>query len=577
MSNIDVTNKTNVLNDVKSNVAKDVTKTSQSTSSLFEHKVQIPQGIQINNLHNPYTKNCKRGRDVNAHLLSMFVQKNQWKRKSINNFIPLDSRVLRKVCGANYHKYISALLEQNIVEQYSAPYTHTYKDGKTIKSNGTYSTRFGLSKQYRLVCEPSTPLQEYTITDEKLIAKINLARAEKLKRILKENPTAQRVYDGIKGLSIDTDLATQQIKELYQYREQLGWAKAFIKRFSSKELKIVIRDILQVKNNKKKIQTLLNKYRIKASEKLPNSDVTYSDVFVNVVTNHVKMKTRLHWIKVLDAIQKGNYSYISMSEDKRTNRLFHTLTMTPKNIRPYIKLHNKNLIEFDASNCQWYLLIKLCHILCNSFYYKDLISKYGITTTDKQQERQETGTVPLYMLHSFFDKRKNDVLRDCSKLEAYLIQDKLRPMVVEAYKKDKGKSISIQDAKGYLIKNVLFGNPNNYGYSNWTSVKAFKGAFPTLYEVLVKLKKYWIDESFFGYTPYGKNKESNRFKGLPLILQKMESEIFQDGLKNLNVPFITIHDAVITNDDGKVEVLKALNSISKSTNTKLTFKYREIK
>jgi hypothetical protein len=149
-------------------------------------------------------------------------------------------------------------------------------------------------------------------------------------------------------------------------------------------------------------------------------------------------------------------------------------------------------------------------------------------------------------------------------------------MIVKAYKEDKGKDISIQEAKGYLIKNVLFGNPSNYNYSQWTSVKAFREAFPFIYEVLVKLKKYWIDESFFGYTPYGKNKESNRFKGLPLILQKMESEIFQQGLSNLNVPFVTIHDAVITNEDGKAEVLKALNNISETTKSNLTFKYKEI-
>lgn len=576
MSNVDVKNKRNRVSDVKSDVVSDVVKTSSDASSILEHKVQIPQGIKLKHLHNPYLKNVKKGRDVNAHLLSLFVLKNQWKRKPINNYIALNSTVLRQVCGGSYAKYLSALIQQDIIEQYSNPYSHTYKDGTTIHSKGTYSTKFGLSKQYRLKCEPTAPLQEYNITDKNIIAKINLARVEKLQRILKTNPTAVRVYEGLKGLSIDTDKAIQDIKDLYNYKEQYAWSKAFLKRFTSKELKGLIKDVLRNKKNKHKLAKVLKQYRIKALEQMPNSDATYSDVIVNVVSNHVKMKTRIHWIKVLDAIQKGNHSYISMSEDKRTKRLFHTMTMTPKNIRPYIKLHDKNLIEFDASNCQWHLLIKLCNILCNSFYYKDLISKYGIITKEKQQEHQQTDIVPLYMLHNFFDKHKNDVQKDCDKLEAYLQRDLLRPMIVKAYKDDKGKDISIQEAKGYLIKNVLFGNPSNYNYSQWTSVKAFKEAFPYIYEVLVKLKKYWIDESFFGYTPYGKNKESNRFKGLPLILQKMESEIFQQGLSNLNVPFVTIHDAVITNEDGKVEVLKALNSISESTKSNLTFKYKEI-
>jgi hypothetical protein len=579
MSNIDVKNIKNKVSDVKSDVVSDVIKTSRDASSILEHKVQIPQGIKLNNLHNPYKKNVKKGRDVNAHLLSLFVLKNQWKRKPINNYITLNSSVLRQVCGGQgggYTKYLNALIDQDIIEQYSNPYSHTYKDGTTIHSKGTYSTKFGLSKQYRLKCEPTAPLQEYNITDKNIIAKINLARIEKLQRILKTNPTAVRVYEGLKGLTIDTERAIQDIKDLYKYKEQYEWSKAFLKRFTSKELRALLKDVLRNKKNKHKLATVLKQYRIKATDIMPNSDATYSDVIVNVVTNYTKMKTRIHWIKVLDAIQKGNHSYISMSEDKRTKRLFHTMTMTPKNIRPYIKLHDKNLIEFDASNCQWHLLIKLCNILCNSFYYKDLISKYGIITKEEQQEQQQTDITPLYMLHNFFDKYKIDVQKDCAKLEAYLQRDLLRPMIVKAYKEEKGKDISIQEAKGYLIKNVLFGNPSNYNYSQWTSVKAFKDAFPFIYEVLVKLKKYWIDESFFGYTPYGKNKESNRFKGLPLILQKMESEIFQQGLSNLNAPFVTIHDAVITNEDGKAEVLKALNNISESTKSNLTFKYKEI-
>ena len=149
-------------------------------------------------------------------------------------------------------------------------------------------------------------------------------------------------------------------------------------------------------------------------------------------------------------------------------------------------------------------------------------------------------------------------------------------MIVKAFMDEKGKKIDINQAKAYLIKNVLFGNPSNYNYSNWPDVKAFRNAFPFIFKVIVNLKKYWIDESFFDYSPFGSKNESNRFKCLPLILQKMESEVFQEGLSNLNVPFITIHDAVITNEDGKEEVLKALTYISEFTNSNLSFKDKEL-
>ena len=122
MSNVDVKNKRYRVSDVKSDVVSDVIKTSSNASSTLEHKVQIPQGIKLKHLHNPYLKNVKKGRDVNAHLLSLFVLKNQWKRKPINSYITLNSTILRQVCGGlggGYTKYLNALIEQDIIEQLS--------------------------------------------------------------------------------------------------------------------------------------------------------------------------------------------------------------------------------------------------------------------------------------------------------------------------------------------------------------------------------------------------------------------------------------------------------------------------
>ncbi len=83
-------------------------------------------------------------------------------------------------------------------------------------------------------------------------------------------------------------------------------------------------------------------------------------------------------------------------------------------------------------------------------------------------------------------------------------------------------------------------------------------------------------KSFWGYSRYGKKKESNRFKCLPLVLQRMEAEVFIDGLKNLTAPFITIHDAVITNKEGLTDCYRALNTAAAKTNTNLKFKYKEL-
>ncbi len=52
--------------------------------------------------------------------------------------------------------------------------------------------------------------------------------------------------------------------------------------------------------------------------------------------------------------------------------------------------------------------------------------------------------------------------------------------------------------------------------------------------------------------------------------------MFQEGLSNITVQFITLQDAVITNEDVKEEVLKALNYISQSTNSNLRLKDKEL-
>lgn len=579
MANIEVKKYRSRLSDVKSDVVSDhigdVKETSLSTEVPYLHKVLIPQGIPFNDLYSPYVKNKRRGRDVNAHLISLFILKNQWKKKNINGIINLNSTVLRQICGGNYSKYINAMIDAGVISQFNQPYDETI-NGVRYVSKGTFSIKFNRSKQYHLNCKSDEVLEEYTIIDKQLIDKINKARVLKLERIIKNNPTAANVYRNLKKLSIDKLAATKSIREQYQYSNQLYFAKMFIKKHSASKLKSFIRDVLYTKRNKKKLNATLKRYGIAGNKAYLDSDVTYRDVVKTYVSNYTKLKTRMHWIGILDQIQNGNHSYISMSEDKRTKRLFHTLTMTPKNVRNHIQLDKKQLIELDASNCQWSILIKLCNILCKSHFYKDLLSKYGIITTEEQNQLQhDTNHVPLNMLHSFFDSYKDEVQKDLRKLEAYLEQDKLRPMVVAAYR-EKGKSITDGEAKGYLIKNVLFGNPNHNDYSNWTSVKVFKMEFPMLYQVLIKLKRYWLDESFWGYSRYGKKKESNRFKCLPLVLQRMESEVFIDGLKNLTAPFITIHDAVITNKEGLTDCYRALNTAAAKTNTNLKFKYKEL-
>jgi len=576
--------KSDVVSDVQSDVAPTSLNTSLNCTTPKSILVQIPQGIKLSDLPNPFIKNKRRGSDAYAYFVSLFVTKNQYKYRSITEWTPISSTAIKEVLGYNYHEYIQALIDAELIEEYTNPYSYTDSKGEVRHCKGSYVSltkqerEAGLTgsvKKYRL--KENTPLVEYVIQDKLIIRKINKARIEKLERLIKNNPTAKQVYESIKLLSIDVEAATDSVRELYNYHGLRRYVKKFIQRHSAKDLKSLILEVTRNRKNKKRVNKLLNSYGIIAEAKAPGSDVTWSDFVLGAVSLYSKLKPRMHWIRVLDEIQKGKHSYISMSEDKRTGRIFNTLTLTPKNIRKYMKLDGKPLIEFDAANCQWQLLQKVCNILCNASFNKDFINKYTINNPYNTTYTHHTTTnqPPSFnMLQYFFNTYKKEVQLDCRRLEALLKRGLLREYIIGAYSK-QGQQITDGQAKTYLIKYVLFGNPDHNNYQNWTSVKAFRTLFPHIYQVLIKLKKYWLDEAAFGYRPYDKD-GATKYKALPMLLQKMESEIFIGGMRGVDVPFITLHDAVITNKDGEVRVKKALESAIKRTNSNLKLKHKEL-
>jgi hypothetical protein len=180
----------------------------------------------------------------------------------------------------------------------------------------------------------------------------------------------------------------------------------------------------------------------------------------------------------------------------------------------------------------------------------------------------------LNMLHSFFKDNKTNVEKELYKLNAYLNQNKLRPMIVEAEAK-RGVSITEADAKASLIKNVLFGNPDNKGYHTFKSVQTFKKTFPTLLDIIIKLKRYWIDEAVYGYKEKDVFGRKLKYKAFPRLLQRMESDIFVKGMQDTQCDFLTLHDAIITNEKGAVEVKKTLDRIIDENNTNIKLKYKQ--
>ena len=547
--------------------------TSKDASSSKYLLVDIPQGLPLKDLHTEYKKNKRRGRDLNAYFVGHLVKHNQHKRKKLNEFVPMNSAVLRNVFGGNYAKYLQRLIDLKVIEQYNRPTEIKLKDGTIWKHNGTYSTSNGISKKYRLLFDDATPLKQYVIKDKAVVRKINNVRIQKLRYLLKNNSTARKVYESIKKITIDYNGSIEFIKSEYDYKTMNQWARWFIAKDgqSAHTLKKFIRDILSAKTKEARRNVLIenNLDQRKPVRKLNE----LCDIALEVVKSYAKFQSRLRWIKVIDAIQKGNHSLISMSQDKYSGRIYHTFTLTARNIRPFLKLDNKTLVEFDGANCQWMLFQKLCNILCQPSFYSKIIEDYGIKDQETTLNSSTTQGVYLSMLHSFFDGRKNEVEKELHKLTAYLSTNKLRKMVVDAEAK-RGKTITESQAKVALISNVLFGNVDDRGFNQYRSVQAFKQEFPLLLAIIYKLKKYWINESVYGYKPKDIFGRSLRYKAFPRLLQRMESDVFVKGMEDAQCDFLTLHDAIVTNESGAVEVKQTLDRIIDKSNSNIKLNYK---
>jgi tRNA nucleotidyltransferase/poly(A) polymerase len=582
VSNIETKLHTDLPSDVKSDVSSDHIETSVDIVSATSITVQIPQGLPLSDLHTEYRKNKRRGTDLNAYFVGRLIQQNLYKRKPINGFISMDSGALRDMFGGGYSKYIKALIKQNIVEEYSRPTTITLKDGTVWKHNGTYSKALGISKQYRLVVDENTPLDNYIIRDKQIVRKINDARIKKILFLLKNNPTARKVYDSLKKVSIDTDVAIQYIKNEYHFNEQIVWAKKFIGRpnHSAKTLKTFIREMLSVSNKKDKRALLIkNGLGVRSSKTILTKqqenerlDRLAVDV-LKVVKSYAQFQSRYRWIKTITAIQDGNHSRIFMSHDKFSGRIYHTFTSTPRNIRPFMRLDGETLIEFDGANAQWQCFIKLCNILYKPSFYSKIIEDYGIINGKAPQQDTQESKQYLSMLHSFFDGKENQLEQELYKLNAYLSTNKLRQMVIDAELK-RGVTMTDGEAKKALIANVLFGNVNQSRHHTYKSVQAFKKEFPLLLLIIKRLKTEWINESKYGYKQKDIYGRPLKYKAFPRLLQRMESDVFVKGMHDADCDFITLHDAIVTNESGAVEVKNKLEKIIAYDNSNIKLKYK---
>lgn len=568
---------TNVSKKLTSDVKSDVkcyVKNKVTNSPTIE--VKIPLQFDLKALPNHFKKRKKRGYDYYAYLVGLMVHKAEQRRVSYGTYFGFSSDVLRTLIGGDYNNYLKALLKAGYIKEYSNPYSYL-KDGVEYKCKGTFKkSGTGRAKRYALNLDKIKQESEkeilfttYTISDKKIIDKINTQRVKNTQRVVEAYPTAKRVFDSLRQLTILEDEALTYLHEKYDYDNIKEYGKYLLKRLGKVTFKKFIAE-LQATKSKRKLKTIFNAYGLTTSE--------YIRVEIrNLLSKYNSLNARLHAIDTLKKIANGEHESISISRDHKTGRLFHNMTMTPKDLKPFVRLCGQPLVEIDGSNAQWWLLHGYIKNLCNILDRPSFISLNGSLESLKVKLQDNyikkdsieaiEGNRPNYMLHSFsneedYNRYKGNVERELYSLETMLTTGSFRNYFIEAYKK-KGLELNKSEVKVNLIKYILFGNVNRKYYHDATIVKLFKKRYPYLHQIISDLKTKYIDHDAFGY------EMRDQWKCLALIMQSKEASIFVQEMMFTDAVFMTSHDAIVTNEDNIYKVEKTLTEALKRANTKM--------
>lgn len=561
-----------------------------------EFKVKIPLLADLSTLPNPYTKHKKKGLDAYALLLNTLIHKSEQDRLSYGHFHSLSTDVLRQYYRADYNKILKGLKDAEYITQYENPKTYEWLDSetgevKTINSRGAFKPpvksktgdiiREGFAKRYAintkrfLASEKQNTIQfrEYVITDKKLIDKVNHARVQSTQRTIERYKEAEVMYNNLKQLTMNVDEARKAMAEQYDLKTIKAYGIRLVRELGKENAKKFIAE-LDGTNDRREMRSI----RFKYSRKLFKEEV-----LKQALNQYNRYQKRMQTINVFERMNQGEYDYISISRDHKTGRLFHNLTMTPKDLKPFLRLGGHRLVEIDGANSQWWLCLDLIKksvqhsketiLFSNKFNQISTIHKTNSNTIDKQVKKTdiEVHTEGI-MLHAFSKTNTctmtiKPIERELYTLEAMLEANTFRGIFAKKYNEARAlkglKPLTDGDIKMKLIKYILFGNPSAPYYKDNEIVKVFRSVFPNILNKIETLKKYDIDHTEYGYD------EKDRWKCLPLELQSTEAFIFVKSMVHTEALFLTLHDAIVTNEQNLQLVDKTLRDGLKRASIKL--------
>ena len=533
--------------------------------------IRLPIDIDLKLLHNPFKLNKKRGDDLNAWFLSTLIHKSERKRLPMDSFHDVPRRTLQGLFRGNYKDYIERMKELDYIKEYSKPYQYI-QNGEVKSCKGSFSK--GNCKRYALNYKEPI-FRPYEITDKKLVEKIKNIRKEKTRRTIENDTTAQSIYNSIKMLAIDDKKAMAFLYKKYNKPTIDSYFKHLHSTIGEERTNTFLQAIQREKISLKNLQGTFKRYGF---------PIKYCREVKQIFHNYNSLQYRVHQVETIKRIQNGEHDLISIIKDYKTGRLFHTLTMTPKNLRPFLTLNNEPLVELDASNCQWWLFQKVVHILISknffifSSFYQDKANNNNINNHRPQPfnlHKYIHANPTLYMCTTFLKKNKQIIRKELYKLESLLYKNEFRNAFVKEFERN-GREVSDGNIKAWLLKHILFSNPNTPYHKDLTIVHEFNTLFPYLSKVMKDLKVHLLNESEL-HPKKDDNGKPVRWKCLAILLQKMEADIFVKGMANvIDTPYITLHDAIITTNSNFHKIEKTLSKELKRRNLKMKLKISKI-
>lgn len=522
-------------------------------TNVEQISVHKPKGWNFNELvHSVKPTHHKRKVERITHFTSSILVKNLYQKKAFNTPVNLHAEVLGGLYGKDYKtQIIDPLVKANY-----------------LKVNDKFSAG-NFSKSYALNLDGFTQLEEVHLIDPVFINKVKGISRRRTEFILKNYPESQAIYHTILHTSVDYNPCVQHLNQKFNVKFLRELSRHLLGRFGSVDTKELLRLCIKVNSYKGDYKRTL-KNQIKNRYGFTPNDLDDLLKYASWFTTYKTYMWHLNrWKKLGEASTEQKKDFIWFTTD-RSKRLYHNASSTPKDIRKFLRVQGEPLVEIDASNSQWFLLVALLeakaketreHILYSHIKNKTnkVVTGVGGETTTP------TRTLPL-MFPTFSSELQT--------LKAYLEQGVFKQVFTAVLSEMEGREYSEGKVKGLLIKRILFEDPNRGYISKEPIVQAFKSMFPALYKSIVWLKKEGLNQSAQGYSP------KDSYKALAVELQRMESSIFVQGVhKRLEgVLRLSIHDALLVRQNDVKQVLNALQTTAKDKwgiNLKVTLSHLE--